>query len=52
MPQCTKFFLAAGGLLFTIHEADENNPPIVWVRHIRHGAEVPLKKWPPEDEAA
>ena len=38
-------------LLFTIHEADENDPAIVWVRHIRHGAEAPLKKWPAEDEA-
>ena len=38
-------------LLFTVHEADENDPPIVWVRHIRHEAESPLKKWPAEDDA-
>ncbi len=37
-------------LLYTVHEADEDDPPIVWVRHIRHGAEEPLKKWPTEGE--
>ncbi len=37
-------------ILFTVHEADENDPPTVQVHHIRHGALAPMTEWPSEDE--
>ena len=37
-------------ILFTVHEADENDPPTVRVHHIRHGARAPMTEWPTEDE--
>ena len=39
-------------LLFTVHEADENDPPTIWVRHIRHGAQEPMAEWPLDDGGA
>jgi plasmid stabilization system protein ParE len=37
-------------ILFTAHEADENDPPTVRVYHIRHGAQAPMTEWPTDDE--
>lgn len=37
-------------LLFSVHEADENDPPTVRVHRIQHGAQEPLTEWPTEDE--
>ena len=38
-------------LLFTAHEETADDPPIVQVHQIRHGAQDPLIEWPAEDEA-
>jgi len=40
---------AAWRLLFTIHDADADDPPTVRVHHIRHSAQQPLSAWPAED---
>ncbi len=37
-------------ILFTVHEADENDPPTVKVQHIRHGAQAAMTSWPDEDD--
>lgn len=37
-------------ILFTVHEADENDPPTVKVHHIRHGAQAMMTSWPDEDD--
>ncbi len=37
-------------ILFVVHEADENDPALVKVHHIRHGAQAPMTEWPEEDE--
>lgn len=36
-------------ILFTVHDADADDPPTVRVHHIRHSAQQPLAAWPPED---
>ncbi len=43
---------AAWRLLFTIHDADANDPPTVRVHHIRHSAQQPLAAWVAEDPDA
>lgn len=37
-------------ILFTVHEADANDPPTVRVHHVRHGARPPMTQmdWPPD----
>lgn len=35
-------------LLFTAHEATDDDPPLVRVHQIRHGAQKPLTRWPAE----
>ena len=37
-------------ILFTVYEADANDPPTVKVHHIRHGAQAVMTNWPDEDE--
>lgn len=37
-------------ILFTVHEANEDDPPTVRVYHVRHGAQAPLTEWPAQDE--
>ena len=37
-------------ILFTVHEADQNDPPTLRIRMLRHGAQAPLTRWPDEDE--
>ncbi|MGI4788382.1 MAG: hypothetical protein ACRYFS_05975 [Janthinobacterium lividum] len=37
-------------ILFSVHEADKNDPPTVRVQMLRHGAQAPLTHWPEEDE--
>lgn len=37
-------------ILFTIHEADENDPPTIRVQRILHGAQAPMTEWPSEEE--
>lgn len=39
-------------ILFTVHEADADDPPTVRVHHIRHSAQAPLTLWPPDDPNA
>ncbi len=36
-------------LLFTVHDADADDPPAVRVHHIRHSAQSPLTTWPASD---
>ena len=36
-------------ILFTVNEASENDPPIVHLQMLRHGAEAPMTFWPEED---
>ncbi len=36
-------------ILFSVHEADESDPPTVRVHHLRHGAQAPMTEWPDED---
>ena len=37
-------------ILFTVHAADQNDPPTLRVRILRHGAQAPLTRWPNDDE--
>ena len=37
-------------ILMTVHEADALDPPIVYIRHIWHGARAPITFWPSENE--
>lgn len=37
-------------LLFSVREADENDPPTVRLQRVQHGAQEPLTEWPAEDE--
>ncbi len=37
-------------ILFSVHEADDNDPPTVRVHHIRHTAQASITFWPAEDE--
>lgn len=37
-------------ILFSIHEADALDPPVVRVELIRHGSQTPLTEWPIEAE--
>lgn len=39
-------------ILFTVQEADQDDPPIVWAQLLRHGAQAPLTLWPPEEPDA
>ncbi len=37
-------------ILMTVHEANALDPPIVYIRHIWHGARAPITFWPLENE--
>ena len=37
-------------ILFTVHEADVNDPPTVRIQLLRHGAQAPLAYWPEDNE--
>lgn len=37
-------------ILFTVQEADENDPPMVWVQVLRHGAQGPMTEWPSDND--
>jgi len=39
---------SAWRLLFTAHAATDDEPPLVRVHQIRHGAQKPLREWPAE----
>lgn len=37
-------------ILFSVREADANDPPMVWVHRVRHGAQAPMTEWPPDED--
>ena len=37
-------------ILFSVHDADKNDPPTVRIQMLRHGAQAPMTEWPDEDE--
>lgn len=37
-------------ILFTVHEADEDDSATVQVHHVRHGARPPMSEWPTDEE--
>ena len=37
-------------ILFSVHKADENDPPTVRIHHIRHASQAPMTEWPTENE--
>lgn len=37
-------------ILFSVREADENDPATVRVHQVRHGAQAPLTKWPSDED--
>lgn len=36
-------------ILFSVQEANENDPPTVQLHLIRHGSQAPLTEWPKEE---
>lgn len=37
-------------ILFSVREANLNDPPTVLIHHIRHAAQAPITEWPSENE--
>lgn len=36
-------------ILFSVYEANDNDPPIIRVHHIRHGAQASMTEWPADE---